>query len=437
MKQGVSLLALTCLSFTQAQIRTVQNFLRSRITEEQRPIIHTFLCVEDCNASNSPDDKPMLEWAEVWSESGWETKVLTETDAKEHPKYDQYIQKLNDAKIPSEKWSRTLGHLAMSMKNGGWYADPSVIPIVRYNTFDGKGVELPNGGKFTSHDSHFDYLLSGDKEAWEMFSKYMIDHLYLKEDEFSLFMRNSGIYLQNDSIIHIDDILTWVKSSVKCDLLNTKVAAHISPKIIAQRSKIDYFHVVNTSVGHCRALKKLKNVTAGPAIHTFFELAFDGKATQELALTDLEEWKKAWTKAGWTPVVVTMADAKKHPKFKEFEEIANSGGIKANKYDQMCFYRWLAVAVAGGGWMADYDTYPLHIDPVHDGNTLPHNGKFTTHCAGAPCLVSGSKSEWNRVIPQMLESLKRNNHLPWSDMFAMQEVIERGYIIRHSMGHGK
>jgi len=401
-------------------------------TTRLRPIIHTFICVDECEVINSLDDKFIMEWTEVWSKAGWDPVVLTEKDAKRHSKYDQYMKQLSDAKLPPIRWYRYLRHMAMAMQEeGGWYADSYVIPIVHSDMSDGKGFTMPNGGKLTMHDDRYPHLLSGNKFAWELFSYDMINDFEIKNDValLSLLIKNTpDLYYKENSMINVNDILDSnnLKPNVNCKMLDSKVATLVPDSILGKdHTKIDYYNAINASLEGCYP----------PVMYAFFEMAYDDKASQEKVNVDVEEWKKAWKSAGWRPVILSLQDAKRHPKFNEFKEALDGSADKDIEYEKMCFYRWLAVAISGGGFMADIDTYPLHIDPNNYRNhNLPNNGKFTSHCWKAPCLVSGSEAEWNRVIPLMINSLKKHNDEQWSDMFAMQEVMLLGQIIRE-MGH--
>jgi len=105
-----------------------------------------------------------------------------------------------------------------------------------------------------------------------------------------------------------------------------------------------------------------------PRMHTFFEPAYN---QVEKLLEDLEVWKKSWREAGWNAIVLTLEDAKRHHSFEKFRDAFDNADYKTNEYNRMCFYRWLAVAASGGGWMSDYDNLPLHSQPLKDGVDLP------------------------------------------------------------------
>jgi len=162
-----------------------------------------------------------------------------------------------------------------------------------------------------------------------------------------------------------------------------------------------------------------------PKMHTFFTPVSNSPDT---AL--LEVWKKSWSDAGWEPVVLTLEDARRHPDYKRFIEAFESAEYKLKDYDRMCFLRWLAMAMSGGGWMSDYDTLPLYSKPKIDGNNLPNEGRFTCYSRHVPNIVSGSEEEWHRMSQLLFFSYKLHPDVFWSDMLALLEVHDYldGYV---------
>jgi hypothetical protein len=125
----------------------------------------------------------------------------------------------------------------------------------------------------------------------------------------------------------------------------------------------------------------------------------------------LEAWKLAWGQSGWEPVVLNMKHAQQHDRFPQFQKIL-SEIPNISEYDQLCFYRWLAMSQAGGGWMADMDVLPLH-DFAHEGLELPNQGRLTVYDRCVPSLVSGSAVEYQRIAFIILyrAQLKQSRHL--------------------------
>jgi len=157
-----------------------------------------------------------------------------------------------------------------------------------------------------------------------------------------------------------------------------------------------------------------------PVMHTFFFFETIDKSNGEV-LAELDNWKNAWSEAGWRPVVLTLEDAKRHNDYQHYHDTFMKAEYKIDQYNRMRFYRWLAMAVAGGGWMSDLDTFPLFSNPEIDGKILPNQGKFTCYSRHIPNLVSGSRSEFERISKILFNSYSMHLNEFWSDINAMLE----------------
>lgn len=99
------------------------------------------------------------------------------------------------------------------------------------------------------------------------------------------------------------------------------------------------------------------------------------------------------------------------------------------------------MAAIGGGWMSDYDTFPLNHFLRH-GRKLPFDGELTVWAGHVPALVSGSGFEYRRIAKKIGESMQKHvnqqkninaygrsedfrNHLQWSDMLALSELYNK------------
>ena len=102
-----------------------------------------------------------------------------------------------------------------------------------------------------------------------------------------------------------------------------------------------------------------------PIMHTYFD-----DIKQNVAMSDEENhqlinvWTRSWNDAGFDTVVLTKKDAMKHPDFEKLSKKLLELGV--DEYNQVCFWRWLAMAMLkddcqDGGWMSDYDTFPLGL----------------------------------------------------------------------------
>jgi len=191
-----------------------------------------------------------------------------------------------------------------------------------------------------------------------------------------------------------------------------------------------------------------------PVMYTFFE-----KMSDEERHTGMDEdaddqllraWREKWTQAGWDAVVLNMDHARRHPRFTEFQEkiqlipMKGTGGAGLNRlYNELCFYRWLAMAAVGGGWMSDYDVFPVGYGSgteAMQSNELPNAGSFSVHSivpgsqgAGIPCLMSGSDVEWERMAFTILQNgVEHSQESHWTDMFALMDLRYNKYLYHWS-----
>ena len=178
-----------------------------------------------------------------------------------------------------------------------------------------------------------------------------------------------------------------------------------------------------------KQLEKDEDESRLPAvIYTFFSPLTTMTAGMTHSSHDklLYAWKKEWQARGWKTRILNIQHAKKHKHFQYFNQTIVKKFPQVSEYDRMCFFRWLAMSVVGGGFMADYDTFPLEFDSneYFDGN-LPNNGNFTSFDGFVPALVSGIGEEWDRMALELLEAIQNQNFTDFvSDMFALKFITE-------------
>jgi hypothetical protein len=101
------------------------------------------------------------------------------------------------------------------------------------------------------------------------------------------------------------------------------------------------------------------------------------------------------------------------------------------------YKRWMAMAFVGGGWLADYQLWPLNYFLRH-GRALPYDGAMTVYMGPNPVLLSGTAEEYLRMAHQIgLTAEKMIGHqkwlnenypesykksVPWNDAIALQEL---------------
>jgi hypothetical protein len=139
----------------------------------------------------------------------------------------------------------------------------------------------------------------------------------------------------------------------------------------------------------------------------------------------LRTWETEWRNAGWNPIVLNLTHAQQNVRYDEVVralEYLPSRSKSGKQYNTLCFLRWLAMAHIGGGWMVDYDTFPLH-DFRADGFVLPNDGRLTVWDNVVPSIVSGSQMEYQRTALEMVQNL--GSHLNddfYSDMKALLDI---------------
>jgi len=105
-------------------------------------------------------------WQKAWQESGWETRILSVADALMHPHLPVLKALLDENKVDQYErmcFYRWAAMAAAVTEEGGWMSDMDAFPLyIQPN----EGLNLPNQGMFTLHDSHVPDLLSGSKAEW-------------------------------------------------------------------------------------------------------------------------------------------------------------------------------------------------------------------------------------------------------------------------------
>lgn len=187
-----------------------------------------------------------------------------------------------------------------------------------------------------------------------------------------------------------------------------------------------------------------------PTMHTFYhrieeENYFRGRKSTGMTDDDdlrlLQAWEAAWQNAGWNTRVIGMKEAMQHPDFANFDQkLEDATTADGNKligyYDKLCYFRWLAMAAVGDGWVSDYDTLPLRPTPI---TPLPYEGRFSLYeYNSVPSLASGTKQEYDRMAHRLLDTVYENGVKTkfWSDMYGFQN-LKKEYQIEHRVMKGR
>jgi len=401
----------------------ISNYIYNKFRNYSERRMYTY-----CNTSGLPSHENMMikQWTSFWEKEGWDPIILTIDEAKNHKDYSKYESLLNNLKFSSNQQQGYYRYLAMASTPGAeWFAEIHTLPLRPLLSESGENPGLPNGGRFTVYDRQFPSLMSGSQEEWNSISQKLLKEPKATDLEAlrHLFSIDSNAFASEQSVMHEKYVIgeeqfdndicvnTQDKRAFRLpanEFQGTGLSIHEWTKISES-----FMKVWN---GKCRSSR--------PVIFTYFEI-IKSKSTSRSASV-LEAWKKAWSDIGWEPVVLNLGDVMRHPRHRDIINVFenSSGEYSMSIYDRMCFYRWFAMAASGGGWMADIDAFPLHMQPSKYGKEIPYKGLLTGYARHIPCLVSGSGPEWNRLAWILVDSYKIHADEFWSDMLALQEVHE-------------
>lgn len=108
-------------------------------------------------------------------------------------------------------------------------------------------------------------------------------------------------------------------------------------------------------------------------------------------------WLSIWKKHGWTPHVLGIEDAEKHPDFKKMHDKAESmPTVNDRRFSTINFLRWCAFARVNGA-VSDYDVLPRTSFPPRE-----FNGFFSGDNDGGPGFIVGQCSDLERIVQILL-----------------------------------
>lgn len=144
-----------------------------------------------------------------------------------------------------------------------------------------------------------------------------------------------------------------------------------------------------------------------PIMATFYE-AVDGGCcgmTKEGHENLLHAWEDSWQAMGWETKILTKEDAMKHPDFDLLD--VKLKNINVTPYNRRCMWRWLAMAMdedEHGGWMSDYDMFPLTLTGEM-GLKLAEEPGFKTWAGHVPALIHSDRETWDKVLHLMIDNI--------------------------------
>jgi len=160
-------------------------------------------------------------------------------------------------------------------------------------------------------------------------------------------------------------------------------------------------------------------------IHTFFQPVGNMNAFEQGRMIEL--WKRAWTRDGWDPVVLTPKEARGSPLYDNLlPKFQAMPTVNHKDYEMACWLRWIAMSSLGG-FMVDYDVMPFGFRP----DMLPKNeGAYVSVMADnnpCPCAVHGTAEQFENTARLMGDLVVTDEHqhggrAHFSDQSAIQAL---------------
>jgi hypothetical protein len=439
---------------------------------------------EDRGKRTTGDDMEILyAWKEAWSSMGYVPKVITMEDAKRHPDYENYSNIL-DTSVPmgtNTAYDKAcyLRWLAMAAVGGGMMSDFDTVPLTRPQPQD---FQIPQ--KFTFYEEFIPSLLQGTAEQWTLIAQEILEEA-LKPERKELGLYSDMLALKDllerdekRDMFHVygpslvgtgyGQLTAYGDSftEVECFVLSDVRAVHflhaceeVENELVDELIKDSNYRSHRATFmskwptfwptyysEHCEKYNTMVVAETEPEpepaklmdkqkplIYTFFDDLKNvygddnrGKRTSEFDKEIIKAWEKAWSLMGYTPVVLTMKDARSHPDYKTYSKTLDSSvPLGSNTaYDKACYLRYLAMAAIGGGMLSDFDTVPIAHATV-DNMKKPE--KFTVYEHYVPSLMKGTADQWTMVAQAILEEAVRPRHQDkniYSDMMALDDVLK-------------
>ena len=222
--------------------------LRAISVPMQKPVMSTFFtpviggC---CGMSEQGHLNLVKAWEDAWQSWGWETRVLTEEDARKHPRFDEMERALSQSDVNEYNHRCFWRWLAMANDDNpmsGWMSDYDAFPLLLTGEV---GHELMSMDGFKSWSVHVPTLIHADKLSWERMIDYMIkvispdlaiekitdmlvlEYLYNKFSEEELNIKTWEVMTFEGAYVYKRNEESN-KVEIDCDGANFALASHLS-----------------------------------------------------------------------------------------------------------------------------------------------------------------------------------------------------------------
>jgi len=102
----------------------------------------------------------------------------------------------------------------------------------------------------------------------------------------------------------------------------------------------------------------------------------------------IECWRESWEANGFTPRVMTEADARANPRFTEIEATCKAlPTVNDRRFEMSCWLRWLAFQQVAPGVFTDYDVINFSLRP----EDVPTGNVVCLESPASPCCIYATR----------------------------------------------
>jgi hypothetical protein len=148
-------------------------------------------------------------------------------------------------------------------------------------------------------------------------------------------------------------------------------------------------------------------------------------------------WEKSWSDNGWDPVVLSLEDAKKHPRYKDIDLANHSSNlykhsVNGSDYLELCYSRWFAYACHNGFW-SDYDVMNYGFSPECAQHLVQYDPAFIDNIGSCGfATLKGSELIIEGFINAVKEDAIVNDILYLQEKYGQNKDISDMHINRRS-----
>lgn len=173
-------------------------------------------------------------------------------------------------------------------------------------------------------------------------------------------------------------------------------------------------------------------------IKCFYEpLVIDNKVTKfsEDSLELIKLWEKSWINFGWNPIILSLSDAKRHPRYNEIDLKDYSSNlykysVNGANYLELCYSRWFAYACEDGLW-SDYDVINYGFTQDDSLHLMKHEPVFIDNIGSCGfATIKGYDHIIEGIISVYKEDSIVNDILSSQDKYSQQKDISDMHINR-------